>query len=74
MTFWQALRSSNVEEGLVQAIQALYENSAAGAGQVPLEQSARGVLQDNSRCPLGMLTLTYPLQLCPREDHEGNTP
>ena len=39
-----------------------------------LEQSTRGALQDNSRCPLGILTLTLPVQLVPREDHVGNTP
>ena len=32
----------------------------------PLEQSARRVLRDNSRCPSGMLTLTHPVQLAPR--------
>ena len=30
-----------------------------------LEQSAREVLQDNSRCPSGMLTLTHPVQHSP---------
>ena len=39
-----------------------------------LEQSATGVLLDNSRCLSGMLTLTHPVQLVPREDHAGNTP
>ena len=40
----------------------------------PLEQSGRGVLEDNSRCPSGMLTLSHPVQLASREDHAGNTP
>ena len=40
----------------------------------PLEQSAREVLQDNSRCPLGMLTLTHPVTLVLREDYAGNIP
>ena len=40
----------------------------------PLEQSAREVLLDNSRCPSGMLTLTHPVQLVPRKDHARNTP
>ena len=30
-------------------------------------------LEDNSRCPLGMLTLTHPIQLVPREDYAGNS-
>ena len=38
----------------------------------PLEQSARGVLQNNSRCPSPMLTLAHPVQLVPREDYAGN--
>ena len=37
----------------------------------PLEQSARGVLQDNSRCPLGVLTLSNPVQHASKEDHAG---
>ena len=40
----------------------------------PVEQSARGVLRDNSRCSSGMLTFTHPVQLVPGEDHAGNTP
>ena len=38
----------------------------------PVEMSARGVLQDNSRHPSGMLTLTHPVQLVLREEHAGN--
>ena len=63
---WQILRIFNIEDGLVQATQALQCS--------PLEQSARGVLQDNSRHPSGMLALTHPVQLVPREDLAGNTP
>ena len=33
----------------------------------PLEQSAWGVFQDNSRCPSGMLTLMQPVQLVPEK-------
>ena len=62
---WQILRIFNIEDGLVQATQALQCS--------PLEQSARGVLQDNSRHPSGMLALTHPVQLVPGEDHAGNT-
>ena len=40
----------------------------------PLEESAMGVLQDNSRCSCRILTLTHPVKLVPREDHAGNTP
>ena len=40
----------------------------------PLEELARGVLQDNRRCPSGMLTLIQTIQLVPREDHAGDTP
>ena len=39
-----------------------------------LEKSVMGVLQDNSKCPSGMLTLTHHVQHVPREDHAGNTP
>ena len=48
---WQVLRNLNIEEELVQAIQALYEHCNS------LEQSARGVLQDNSRVRQGCLLL-----------------
>ena len=65
---WQVLRNFNTGEGLVQAIQAELQQRS------PLEQPAWRVLQDNSRCPSGMLTLTHPVQFVPREDHAGNTP
>ena len=40
----------------------------------PLKLSARGVLQANSRCLSGMLTLTHPVQLVPRTDNAWNAP
>ena len=40
----------------------------------PLQQSARRVLKDNSRCPSGMLILTHNIQPVPGENHAGNTP
>ena len=70
---WQVLKNFNIEEGLVQAIQELYENSSS-AGVLSLEQSFTGVLQENGWCPSGVLTLTRPVQLVPRADHAGSTP
>ena len=62
---WQVLRSFyNIEKGLVQAIQVLCS---------PLEQSARGVLQDNNRSLSWMLAFTQPVQLVLREDNGGHT-
>ena len=46
----------------------IYENSSTAAF------SNRGVLQDNSRCPSWMPSLTHPVQLIPREDHTRSTP
>ena len=39
-----------------------------------LEQSAGGVLRDNSGSPSRMLTLIHTVQLVPGEDYAGNTP
>ena len=39
-----------------------------------LEQSARGVLRDNSGSLSRMLTLTHTVQLVPGEDYAENTP
>ena len=57
----------NVQDGLVQAIRALYENSS-GAGLLNSQ------LGEFFVCLSGLLTLTHPVQLVPKEDHEGNTP
>ena len=62
---------SLIEEGLVQAIQALYIILQQCS---PLEQSARGVLQDNRRCPPGKLTLTNSVRLVPGGNQAGSTP
>ena len=40
----------------------------------PLKESASGVPTDSSRRPSGMLTLTHPVQLVPREEHALETP
>ena len=68
---WQVLRSFNMHEGLVQAIQALYENSSSAV----LLNSRLGEFFKIIivGVPSGMLTLTHPAQLAPREDHAGNT-
>ena len=64
---WQVPRSFNVEEGLVQAIQALYENSISPVllnnqlGELTTEHDRQGCL------------LTYPVRFVPEETHTGNT-
>ena len=63
---WQVLRSFIAKEGLVQAILALYENSSSAV----LLNSQLGELFKKT----GMLTLAYPVQLVPREDHTETTP
>ena len=70
---WQVLRSFNMHEGLVQAIQALYENSS---NAVLLNSQLGEIFKTKVSVPSGMLTLslTHPVQLVPREDHAGNTP
>ena len=69
---WQVLRSFNLEEGSFNFKPLGHYMRTRQCG--PLEQTAKGVLQDKSRRPLGMLSLTHPLKLVPREDHAGNTP
>ena len=68
---WQVLRSFNMHERIVQAIQALYENSSSA---VLLNSQLGEFFKTIVGVPLGMLTLTHPVQLFPREDHAGNTP
>ena len=68
---WQVLRSCNIEEGYVQAIQALYENSSSA---VLLNSQLGEFFQTIVGVPLGMLTLTHSVQFVSREDHAGNTP
>ena len=68
---WQVLRSFNMHEGLVQAIQALYENSSSA---VLLNSQLGKIFKTIVNVPLGMLTLIHPVQLVPRENHAGNTP
>ena len=68
---WQVLRSFNTHEGLIQAIQALYENSNSA---VLLNSQLGEIFKTIVGVPSWMLTLTHPVQLVPREDHAGNTP
>ena len=63
--------SFNTEEGLVQAIPALYENSCSA---VLLNSQPEKFFKTTVGIPSGMLTLTHPVQLVPKEDHAGNTP
>ena len=51
----------------------LYENSSSVILSNSQLGRGSGGSQDNSRCLSGMLTLTHPVQLVPREDHVGNT-
>ena len=67
---WLVLRRFNIAEGLVQAIQALYENSSSA---VLLNSQPREFFK-TSWSPSGMLTLTHPVQHVFREDHAGNIP
>ena len=69
---WQVLRSFNIWRTGSTHSSTIWKLQQCS----PLEQLAREVLQDNSRCPSGMLTLslTHPVQLVPSEDHAGNTP
>ena len=60
-----------MHEELVQAIQALYENSSSA---VLLNSQLGEVFKTIVWVPPGMLTLTHPVQLVPREDDAGNTP
>ena len=68
--YGRSSRSYNIQEGLVQTIQAFWELWQCS----PLQQSARGVLQVNSKCPSGMLIFIHPLQPVSTEDHAGSTP
>ena len=68
---WQVLRSFNMHEGLVRAIQALYENSSSA---VLLNSQLGEFFQTIVGVQLGVLTLTHPVQFVSREDHAGNTP
>ena len=67
---WQVLRSFNIEEGLVQAILALYENSS---NAVLLNSQLGEFFKTIVGVSSGMLTLTHSV-FVPREDHAGNTP
>ena len=60
-----------MHEGLVGAIQALYENSSSA---VLLNSQLGEFFQTIVGVPLGMLTLTHSVQFVSREDHAGNTP
>ena len=61
-----------MHQGLVvQAIQALYENSS---NAVLLNSQLGDFFMTIVGVPSGMLTLTHPVQLVCREDHAGNTP
>ena len=60
-----------MHEGLVQAIQALYENSSS---TILLNSQLEEIFKTTVGVLSGMLTLTHPVQLVPREDHAGNTP
>ena len=68
---WQVLRTFNIDEGLVQVIQAKYEKSSGAV----LLNSQLGEFFETTvyRCPSGILTLTHSVQLVPRKDHAGNT-
>ena len=68
---WQVLRCFNIEEGLVQAIQALYENTSSA---VLLNSQLGEFFRTIVGVPSGMLTLIHPLQFLPRKDHAGNAP
>ena len=60
-----------MHEGLIQATQALYENTSSAV----LFNSQRGeFFKTIVVVPSGMLTLTHPVQLVPGDDHAGDTP
>ena len=60
-----------MHEGLVQAIQALYENPSSA---VLLNSQLGEIFKTIVGVPSWMLTLTHPVQLVPTEDHAGSTP
>ena len=60
-----------MEEGLVQAFKALYENSSSA---VLLNSRLGELFKTTVGVRSGMLTLIHPAQLVPGEDHAGNTP
>ena len=62
VSLWQVLRSFNMHEGLVQAIQALYENSSSA---VLLNSQLGEFFKIIVGVSSGMLTFTHPVQLVP---------